>query len=56
MSHRIRALLVAVALLVLMAAGSCSPKGQPCPRAGSVKAQDGHVYRCQKAPGGLQWQ
>lgn len=56
MSHRLRALLVAGALLALMSAGSCGVKGQPCPRVGSVKAQDGHVYHCQQVPGGLQWQ
>ncbi len=56
MTHRLRALLVSGALLGLMAgASSCGPKGQPCPHAGDVEAQDGHVYTCTHKGDGLVW-
>lgn len=53
--RRAVALLVALGLAAGLAAG-CGPEGQPCPSAGSIKAQDGKVYHCTQTDHGLVWQ
>lgn len=59
MSHRMRALLATLALVVLMAGASgCNDKGHPCPEKGAREYKsNGETHVCVRAPnGGLEWQ
>lgn len=48
-------IVVLVAAFVVGFLAGCGPEGQPCPSAGSVKAQDGKVYTCTQTDHGLVW-